>query len=249
MSTFRATAFICVYNEADILPWTLKHLIEQGIDVYVIDNWSTDGSVGIARDCHAIVERFPFEGPSGIYEWRRLLRRVEELASTSSADWCIHHDADEIRRSPHQGESMLSALARVDAAGYNAIDHRVLCFHPTDEGYQGDPERYFRCCSEDGVDNRLPHIKTWKNTGRVSLADSGGHWADFPERRVYPDKFLLKHYPIRSSAHGERKVLTERIPRFDPIERSMDWHVQYDEIARTRQWLRDPAGPLSLRAL
>ena len=48
-SEFNVTAFMCVFNEADILPWTLKHLIDQGVQVHVIDNWSTDGSDRIAK--------------------------------------------------------------------------------------------------------------------------------------------------------------------------------------------------------
>ena len=64
--------------------------------------------------------------------------------------------------------------------------------------------------------------------GGVSLARSGGHQAEFAGRRVCPEAADLKHYPIRSSEQGARKVLTERVPRFDPVERAMSWHVQYD---------------------
>ena len=38
----RPLAIIPAYNESDILPAVLKHLDEQGCDVYVLDNWSTD---------------------------------------------------------------------------------------------------------------------------------------------------------------------------------------------------------------
>ena len=232
---------MCVFNEADILPWTLKHLIDQGVDVHVIDNWSTDGSDRIANLFPlAGFEQFPAEGDGGTYRWRQLLQRVEVLAKASRASWCIHHDADEIRRSSRQDESLLEALARMDRDGYSAADHRVFCFHPVDELYAGDPEAHFRYYSEDGVDNRLPHIKAWKNRGGVSLAASGGHQAQFEDRSVCPEPLILKHYPIRSSEQGARKVLIERVPRFDPVERAMSWHVQYDRLARTKQWVRDP---------
>jgi glycosyltransferase involved in cell wall biosynthesis len=233
---------MCVFNEADILPWTLAHLIGQGVDVHVIDNWSTDGSDRIAQQFPlAGFERFPAEGDGGVYRWRRLLQRVEALAGASRASWCVHHDADEIRRSGRSNESLLDALRRMDREGYNAADHKVLSFHPTDDFYAGDPEGHFRHYSDDGVDNRLPHVKAWKNLGRVSLARTGGHQAEFAGRRICPEKLILKHYPIRSSQQGARKVLRERMPRFDPVERAMSWHVQYDGLARTRQWIRDPA--------
>jgi hypothetical protein len=240
-SDFNVTAFMCVFNEADILPWTLKHLIDEGVDVHVIDNWSTDGSDRIANLFPlAGFEQFPAEGDGGTYEWRRLLQRVEVLAKASRASWCVHHDADEIRRSLRPGESLLDAFRRMDRDGYNAADHRVFCFQPVDELYTGDPEAHFGYYSDDGVDNRLPHIKAWKNHGGVSLAASGGHEAQFADRRVCPEPLILKHYPIRSSQQGARKVLTERMPRFDPVERAMSWHVQYDRLALTQAWVRDP---------
>ena len=240
-SDFSVTAFMCVFNEADILPYTLRHLIDQGVDVHVIDNWSTDGSDRIAQQFPLVgFERFPSEGDGGIYRWRLLLHRVEALATASRASWCVHHDADEIRRSCRSNESLLNALRRMDGEGYTAADHRVLCFHPVDELYAGNPERHFRHYSDDGVDNGLPHIKAWKNLGRVLLARSGGHEAEFEGRRICPERLLLKHYPIRSSQQGARKVLTERVPRFDPVERAMSWHVQYDRLAQTKQWVRDP---------
>jgi hypothetical protein len=82
-SDFSVTAFMCVFNEADILPWTLKHLIEQGMDVHVIDNWSTDGSDRTANRFPLVgFEQFPAEGDGGTYRWRHLLQRVEVLVPT-----------------------------------------------------------------------------------------------------------------------------------------------------------------------
>ena len=45
------------------------------------------------------------------------------------------------------------------------------------------------------------------------LAGSGGHEAVFTGRRVFPYNFLSKHYPVRSQAHGERKIFVERSAR------------------------------------
>jgi hypothetical protein len=82
--------------------------------------------------------------------------------------------------------------------------------------------------------------RAWKQLGtRVALAASAGHDCSFAGRRVYPYKFLLKHYPIRSQAHGERKVLCERLPRWNNEERARGWHRQYDDAAG-RRFLRDP---------
>ncbi len=63
-------------------------------------------------------------------------------------------------------------------------------------------------------------IRCWKKTDRIDLAATGGHDAHFPSRSVFPLRFILRHYPIRSQAHGERKVFEERQNRFLDCERA-----------------------------
>jgi hypothetical protein len=154
------------------------------------------------------------------------------LAVDLEADWFIHHDADEFRESPRPGLTLAQAIERVDTAGYNAIDFALLNFWPTnDEAVPvGDVRRAFPHF-EASQDWNKPQIKCWKKGAeRVDLATSGGHEAAFPNRRVYPLRFVLRHYPIRGSVHGHRKVFEERVPRFDAAERNLGWHVQYDEF-------------------
>src|SRR5258708_23288585 len=70
----------------------------------------------------------------------------------------------------------------------------------------------------------------------------------FRGRKVFPVRFLLRHYPVRGQAHGERKVLAERLQRFAPEERAQGWHVQYGQYGQDRGplagkgFLRDPAS-------
>jgi hypothetical protein len=83
-------------------------------------------------------------------------------------------------------------------------------------------------------------IRCWKKTSAVDLASSGGHEARFENRRVFPIRFLLRHYPIRGQAHGERKVFVERQPRFAGEERARGWHVQYEKFEETTAFVQDP---------
>ena len=128
-------AIVAAYNEADIIGEVVAALVEDGIRVYFIDHGSTDDTVARVepfRDRGVIgIETFVAGGaPVGdhVFAWRSLLERKEELASQLDADWFIHHDADEFRESPWEGETLLDGIARVDAAGYNAIDFHVFDF-------------------------------------------------------------------------------------------------------------------------
>ncbi|MBI4320854.1 MAG: hypothetical protein HY675_20370 [Chloroflexi bacterium] len=160
------------------------------------------------------------------------------------ADWFLHHDVDETRRSPWPGVTLRDAIYRVDQEGFNCIDHTVLEFCPTDNGYPrgSNFEAYFEHFSPEVSPGTYPRVNTWRKASQsVSLAWSGGHDARFDGRRVFPRRFLLKHYPIRSQAHGERKVFRERRPRWDPTEKGDGWHIHYDRILEGHCFLRRPS--------
>lgn len=249
-SSLTVVAIIAAYNEEDVIGEVVNALIQEDVQIYFLDHHSTDGT-------RAAVEAFLGRGVIGIeqfpadrktdpaadaFAWERILKRKEELGRELSAEWFIHHDADEFRESPWSGLTLRDAIARVDLAGYNAIDFQLLNFYPTAaDPREGDIRtrlQYF----EPGRTFDNQQIKCWKKTGAVvDLASSGGHSAEFSERRVFPIRFPLRHYPIRSQAHGERKIFDERVPRFTPEERARGWHVQYDEWSPGASFVRDPA--------
>ena len=240
--------YMPVLNEADILPWSLFAMVSQGIQVHCIDGWSMDGSQELMSDSswddyRVTSEVFPEGGPSDQQVCRQILKRIEDLAAASDADWIIYSDADEIRRPKRPGETLADAIARLDARGYNAIDHDVFEFCPVDEGWDGtqNPERYFQFYTRSEIICRLPNQKIWKNVGRVHLA-GGGHTVEFPGKRLAPEKFDLKHYGYRSSAHGRRKVAT-RLERRCHEEHKDGWGVHYNAVKDQQVFVRD-AGRL-----
>jgi glycosyltransferase involved in cell wall biosynthesis len=245
---FRVVALMPTYNEADIIRSSLHYLIKQDIQVYVIDNWSTDGTFEVAHEFLSKgvigIERFPATGPVPTYEWRSILARIETVAETIAANWFMFHDADERRESPWPELDLRSTLYYADRCGFNCIDHIVLNFHPTDERFDpafdvADQLRYFEFSDHEG---HFHQRKAWKNPGRrVALASTAGHDIRYRGRLVYPFKFLMKHYPIRSQAHGERKVFQDRAKRWSEEERALGWHKQYDDFQPAQSFLRDPA--------
>ncbi len=73
------------------------------------------------------------------------------------------------------------------------------------------------------------------------MASSGGHEVLFSGRRVYPFKFLLRHYPIRSQEHGRRKILVERIGRLNSFDREIrGWHKHLEPLAGRGSFVWDP---------
>ena len=248
--SFSVTAIMAAYNEEDIIGLSIQHLIEQGVSVYLIDRASTDGTVAEAQRFVGKgligIERFPDKSGFPAEDaqrltWGHLLERKQKLAQELDGDWFIHHDADEFRESPWPHLDLCQAIRRVQEAGYNAIDFAAFGFPPTDDNYRkGDDLRTtFRYCESARRFDRL-RINAWKRSP-VDLLSSGGHEAIIPERRVFPVRFLLRHYPIRNQAQGERKILQELEPRWDPAERELGSYAQYDGVESGAGLIRDPA--------
>jgi hypothetical protein len=245
-------AIIAAYNEADIIGQVVGHLVEQGIGVYLMDHHSTDGTVAAVERFRGRgligIERFPEDGRASLGDERAfslegIVRRKAALAHELAARWCINHDADEFRESPWPGLDLRQAIEVVDLLGYNAIDFAVFNFWPTHDGFKAgdDVREAFPFCAPGEPWNRT-QIRCWKRQVEpVDLASTGGHEAVFPGRQVCPVRFILRHYPIRSQAHGTRKVFRERLPRFSPAERARAWHVHYDGIQEGHRFIRDPA--------
>jgi glycosyltransferase involved in cell wall biosynthesis len=249
LSPVKVLAIVIAYNEEDIIKHSIEHLLKQGIDVHLVDNWSTDTTYSQAEQLskqydNLTYERFPKKKPKiHKYEWGRLLGRVEEIAEASKHDWIIHNDADEFRDSPWKHLSMKEAIIVVNDLGYNVIDFTVLDFRPTKDGYDGSvsPEDFFLDFDPLAHPSYLDQIKCWKNVGRVNLSDSGGHHVVFDNQKIFPLKFLSKHYPLRSKTQASKKIFKERKPNFLSSEREKGWHTQYDTYKETERfiWSKD----------
>lgn len=233
---FHVLAIVTTFNESDIIRSTIDALLADGVRVHVVDNWSTDGTFEIlaayAAADSVTVERFP-EAPRSTFNHTELLRRVEVVSQHSDADWVIHHDADERRRSPWSALSLRAGLWTAHRSGFNAVNHTVLTFRPVDDGWTAgvDPEQYLRHFEIEPRSDLLLQIRAWRRGPSLELARSGGHEAEFPGRRVFPYRFLLKHYPLRSQAQAERKIFRERRRRWNPEERARGWHHHYDDVS------------------
>lgn len=221
----RVVAILATYNEDRFLAACLEHLFRHGVEAYLIDNCSTDQTVAIAQ-CYLGqgligIETFP---RAGVYSWRSLLERKEEIAATLQADWFMHLDPDEFVLPPRSDCTLAQALADVDAEGYSAVNFLEFTFVPTQEA----PDH----CHSRFQETMLwyypflptfPHqLKAWKRQpGRVEFAWSGGHLVRFPGLRMAPESFRMRHYQFLSVEHVIRKYVNMR---FDSAEVAAGWH-------------------------
>jgi glycosyltransferase involved in cell wall biosynthesis len=82
----RIVAILPAFNEEDVIESVIRHYLDDGVEVYLIDNCSTDGTAEIASQFLGNgvirVERFPDDSGGSErarkeYMWGEILRRNE----------------------------------------------------------------------------------------------------------------------------------------------------------------------------
>lgn len=231
----RVVAILAAYNERRFIEPCLEHLHKHGVDAYLIDNCSTDNTVALAERWLGRgligIESFP-RGEGDVYDWRGLLRRKEEIARELDADWFIHLDPDELRLPPASGPTLREALETVDGEGFNAVDFAEFTFVPSREDPDHDHPDFQRTLRTyyTFAGPRSPHqLKAWKAHPEATL-ESGGHRVSFPEVKIYPRQFRMKHYLILSIPHAIEKYVERR---YNPEEVESGWHGWRAKVGAT----------------
>ncbi len=232
----KVCALMSTFNEADIVDESIGSLVDQGIDVFAIDNGSTDGTRDkldswIGRGVLGVEELRFYENSREVYNWSGILHAKERAATVLPYDWFLHVDADEIRYSPWIEIPLLEGIEKVHNEGFNLINFKVFNFQLVTDGdgskYQPRIEdkltKYLNAAPYDSV-----QVKAWKRSSEIDLKNSGGHFAKIADPKVYPIRFILKHYPLRTPEQAIKKIFKDRKERFSECERKRGWHVQYD---------------------
>jgi Glycosyl transferase family 2 len=235
---FRPLALIASYNEIDILPQVVAHFVADGIAVHVLDHWSTDGTFervcAFAKQTDLVtISRFPPQGRQAHFALSPQLREKARIAALHPDRWVIHADSDQVRCSPWSHISFRRGLFIADRMGFNAIDYTVCEFRPV----LGDlaPSEDLKTAMPYFAFGDQPHhfvqIDTWRQDAEhVDLERAAGHRVSFAGQKVFPYKFILKHFSLRGPEHARRKIFGERLPRFSPLERARGWHYHYDHF-------------------
>ena len=167
----KIVAILASYNEQRFIRACLEHYLHQGIDVYLLDNDSTDDTLAIAReylDRNVIgIERIPRHG---MYQWQKILMRKEQLADEIEADWLMHADPD-VKR----GQTLAEALQEVDQKGYNAVNFMEYTFLPVREFPEHDNSEFQKTMRwyYPFAQRHPPRLNAWKKQPR--------HWPGAPD--------------------------------------------------------------------
>ena len=221
----RVVALLATYNEERFIEGCLEHLVRNGVEIYLLDNDSTDDTLGIAQRYLGRgligIEQIPRHG---VFSLRALLEREQQLGDELDADWFIHIDADERHLAPPGSASLRAALQDVDRRGYNAVNFQEFTFVPTREEPDHDHPEFERTMRWYYPFLPWHHhrLHAWKKQSTsVDLARKGGHLVLFAGCRAYTRSFPMLHYLFLSADHAARKYVQRR---YDEREIAAGWH-------------------------
>jgi len=118
----------CVYNEIDYLPSQIEYIKSQGLDAYVIDNYSTDGSWEWLQENKIPSHRL---NTDNMFDITKNQAELTKTAKKLNADWIYFSDADLFPVSEYFTIREFIEIAH--AQGYNAIFSDVIHLFNTGE--------------------------------------------------------------------------------------------------------------------
>ena len=205
---------LVVRDEEDVLPANLDFHLAQGVDVVlVVDHGSSDRTPEILRDYERTgrVRTFRDEDDRAHDQVARVNRLLRIAAEEHQADWVIHCDGDEFWM-PLVG-SLRDVFAAVPERFGYIVANRTN-FVPVD---RNDGNFYDRMVLRErrSLNLRGDHLEP-KVAQRPAAAKSvapGNHSLEAPVMDPAPASELVEvlHFPIRSFAQFERKVLNTGI--------------------------------------
>lgn len=219
----KIAALIAIRNEELYIGRKIRHLQSEGIDIYILDNASTDNSIRICLDNGIPKDQIIYLPFSGYFDLSAQLSKKHALRLSLPHDWIIHTDADEIITSIDGGSTIRQAIDIADEQGYNVINCEEFVFIPEDDqidysrrDYVREMQYYYYYCPQ-------PHrlMRIFKNSIQSSNLKFGGHGFPKGSRTLSPQHLALRHYiglnmGMIKSKYGNRK--------YSPEEIEKNWH-------------------------
>ena len=195
-----------VHNDEDVIEEVLEYLISQGIEIVIVDNGSTDNTFKLCQKFldKGVLEIFKYSSDTFIAEL--IFRMLYDLALKYSPDWVILNASDEFLESGIQKMTLKDRITQADKEGYNLIQFDRFDFFMTNNDEENSSIRKkLRYYSYQG-----DYVyRAWKFMPSVRIGDVAGHYPIFPNEegyRIFPEKFVMRHYPFRDDMQSKKKV-------------------------------------------
>ena len=218
---------VLAFNEAELMPYVLRHYRTFADRIVIHDAGSTDGTQGIAKTGGA--EVVPWE-TGGEFNDQLAMELKNTCWHGTLADWVIVCDCDELWYFPDGAQRQLMAyfdqqIAVVKPQGFNMVSE----VYPTttgqiyDEVKTGSPEPWYaKCALFSPRLVREMHYLPGAHDCKALLYS--GEWIDLPmgSPSSVPPSYLL-HYHHLGPVERLARLNDEKRARLAPIHKVCGW--------------------------
>jgi hypothetical protein len=211
----RLLGVLLCYNDGDILEDNIRNLLENGHDVLVWNHGSTDETSRVLNSLRGhLVEVTDISRSVDFYDMYPLMSKhvIENYAA--DYDWISWPDQDEILEGPTREKSYRAFLEEAVESPHNWIEFSDFVYWFTE---RDDPKVSSPC-------DRVRHyslarhgplkIRSW----RASATNIRWFNHNKTTGTRVPERFNLRHYPMRSESQMKRRVSRDRANlRFGPV--------------------------------
>lgn len=221
-----------VYNEIKYLPHTINFYKNNGCDIYILDNYSNDGTyewlIENEISCHRVDT-----GES--FDLRTLSNEVILTLHRIKPDWVILGAADLY----HIAEQPLSQyIENIDTQGFNQISGECLCTLNTGENFELPLSKYFFYAMNN---HYLTMIS--KYTENIRLR---GDTFEIEESKLYIAKDYISINYGSSKPPEEQEVKLLRTKKAHARGMSLWWNTHYEKWKKIN-WLYPKEKSIDLR--
>jgi glycosyltransferase involved in cell wall biosynthesis len=227
-------------NEAGYIEHALRRVIDDGMEVVLLDNGSTDGTREIAErflggglQC---IEDQPF---TGAFDLAEQLRRKAEIVAGASHDWIVNAAPDEWLHATSEA-TLSEFLEREVASGTQVVDFVEYVFlPPVGVDMFGEDVRRLTTSYYCFAPAPFRLMRAWRRGLPVDLVQSAGHrFREIDPAIVHPRPQVLRHYIGLSWSHA----IAKRADRVYPEHAlARGWHANRRDYRSARPVVGHPA--------
>jgi len=227
------------YNSLDIIPYVIKCNQEENIDLFVLDNYSTDGSWEYLQDNKIPSKRVD---TNNTFDLNLLLHYKKEVIDKIKPDWIILTGSDDFI---YSSVPVINFIKKVSSNGFDVLNIPLIRFFNTGENrINPDPRKIFFYYSIQGY---MKVFHTYKNFteyfGDEPVMDKNYQIAQ-TENILFLDYGNTREKEKREEEYQRRKLAWERgLPRHfgnhykDASERGWLWNKNnLNDIRKSVYW-------------
>jgi hypothetical protein len=231
----------CIYNELELLPFKIDYMKRNGIEFYVFDNMSTDGSWEWLKENKIPSEQFDSKE---MFDLSVNLKLLDKKIHEVKPDWAIMAGTDIFY--VHLTKTLVEVIEFADKAGFSCIHdcYRSFQFLFTgDEKPGNDPRLTYMHYASVSLDTIC--IAKYSPSLKLDKADV---FTVHDAKRFKDEDFIMLHYSIR---HDGKERKTEQYARrkkawkcghVDP-----DYGVHYKRIVEGNKFMSDKSCLFDIR--